>query len=50
MASKTKKPTPCAICGETKDTPVDRLTHILIAHGPLAKGASKGRRRKAVTT
>jgi len=46
MAAKTSKPTPCAICGKAKDSPSERLAHMLVAHGPLA-GASRSKRNAA---
>ena len=46
MSSKTETPKPCAICGRTYDTPAERLTHMLVGHGPLA-GASKRKRNAA---
>lgn len=46
MACKTETAKPCAICGEIRDTPAERLVHMLVAHGPLA-GASKRKRNAA---
>lgn len=41
MAKTTTKVPPCPICGE-KAT----LGHVLLAHGPLATGATPRKRRK----
>ncbi len=41
MSTKTGKPKLCSICGE-KAT----LGHALLAHGPLATGATPRKRRK----
>lgn len=46
MATKAKKAPPCPMCGETQDNPVDRLAHMLMAHGPLANGVKPRKRKK----